>query len=296
MYEPGSVMKVVTMASALQEGVITPDWVYNDTGEIIVGGLPIHNWDNNAHGVVDAETVLVESLNIGAATLAVDYLGRNAFYNMLGAFGFGSRTRVDLEGEQSGRVRVPGDEEWSESDLGANSYGQGISATPLQMLNAVNVIANGGLLMQPRVVSQIIRGGEVTTIEPVVMRRVLSEEVAAQVTQMMVAAVDRGLDDLARVEGYAVAGKTGTAEIPSVVGYLTGQTIVTFIGYLPADAPQVSILVKLDRPQTNTFASQTAAPVFKALAEKLVTYLEIPTDADRALLEAQGGRVGRQRP
>jgi cell division protein FtsI (penicillin-binding protein 3) len=292
VYEPGSVMKVITMAAALQEGSITPDWVYNDEGRYPVGSLVIQNWDRRAHGIVDAETVLVESLNIGAAKLAVEELGFNSFYNMIGAFGFGARTRVDLQGEASGIVRVPGDERWSESDLGANAYGQGISVTSLQMLNAVNVIANGGLLLQPRVVKQVIHGTEVTDVETIVLRRVLSEQVAQQVTQMMVAAVERGLDDLARVDGYAVAGKTGTAEIPSPVGYLIDQTNVSFVGFLPADAPQVSIIVKLNSPTTNTFASQTAAPVFKALAEKLVTYLEIPTDADRALLVQQGGRVG----
>lgn len=296
VYEPGSVMKVITMAAALQDGVITPDWVYNDEGTYIVGGEEIQNWDRRAHGIVDAETVLVESLNIGAAKIAVEELGRNSFYNMLGAFGFGSRTRVDLEGEQTGRIRIPGDSEWSESDLGTNSFGQGMSVTPLQMLNAYNVIANGGLLLQPRVVKQVIRGSEITNIDLIVTRRVISREVADQVTAMMVAAVERGLDDLARVDGYSVAGKTGTAEIPSPVGYVSGATIVTFIGFLPADAPQVSILIKLDRPQSNTFASQTAAPVFKRLAEKLVTYLEIPTDADRALLIQQGGVVGRLRP
>jgi cell division protein FtsI/penicillin-binding protein 2 len=108
----------------------------------------------------------------------------------------------------------------------------------------------------------------------------------------MVAAVERGLDDLGRVDGYSVAGKTGTAEIASPVGYVLGQTNVSFVGFLPADAPQVSIIVKLGEPKTDTYASQTAAPVFKRLAEKLVTYLEIPTDADRALLVQQGGSVG----
>jgi cell division protein FtsI/penicillin-binding protein 2 len=292
VYEPGSVMKVITMAAALQEGAITPDWVYNDEGSYLVGGLTIQNWDRRAHGIVDAETVLVESLNIGAAKLAVDELGFNRFYNMLGAFGFGSRTRVDLQGEATGIVRIPGDERWSESDLGANAYGQGISVTSLQMLNAVNVIANGGLLMQPRVVKQIIHGTDVTDVAPVVLRRVLSDQVAQQVTEMMVAAVERGLDDLGRVDGYSVAGKTGTAEISSPVGYLDGRTNVSFVGFLPADAPQVSILVKLGEPKTDTFASQTAAPVFRELAEQLVTYLEIPTDADRELLVQQGGYVG----
>ncbi|MBK9123283.1 MAG: penicillin-binding protein 2 [Chloroflexi bacterium] len=296
IYEPGSVMKVITMAAALQAGVITPDWVYNDEGVYRVGGEEIRNWDGQAYGIVDAETVIVESLNIGASKIAVEALGRNAFYSHLTAFGFGSRTRVDLEGEQLGRLRIPGDETWSESDLGVNAFGQGMSVTPLQMLNAINAIANGGLLMQPRVVKQVIRGQEVTTIEPVFIRRVINEDVARQVTNMMVAAVERGLDGRASVEGYTVAGKTGTAEIPSPVGYVTGATIATFVGFLPADAPQVSILVKLDRPKTAIFASQTAAPVFQALAEQLVTYLEIPTDEDRRFLVAEGGIVGALRP
>ncbi len=292
IYEPGSVMKVITMAAALERGVITPDWVYNDQGQYTVGGKVIMNWDRRPHGLVDATTVLVDSLNIGAAKIAVEHLGPQAFYTMMSAFGFGQRTRVDLDGEQSGILRIPGDALWSESDLGANSYGQGVSVTPLQMLNAFNVIANGGLLVQPRIVSQVIRGQEVTTLEPVVVRRVISEQTAAIVTQMLVQAVNVGLDDRARLPGYTVAGKTGTAEIPTIEGYLTNATNVTFIGYLPADAPTVSVLIKLDQPKSGTFASQTAAPVFRRLAERLVTYLEIPTDDIRAQLRQAGGAVG----
>ncbi len=164
------------------------------------------------------------------------------------------------------------------------------------MLNAFNVIANGGLLVQPRVVSQVIRGQDVTTIEPVVVRRVISEQTAATVTQMMLSAVNIGLDEQARLTGYSVAGKTGTAEIPTIEGYLSNATNVTFIGYLPADAPTVSVLVKLDQPKTGTFASQTAAPVFRQLAERLVTFLEIPTDDIRAQLRDAGGAVGAARP
>jgi len=293
IYEPGSVMKVMTVAAALDRGVITPDWVYNDEGQYTVGGKTILNWDRLPHGLVDTTTVLVESLNIGAAKIAVEHLGPDQFYAMISAFGFGTRTRVDLDGEQSGILRIPGDSLWSESDLGANSYGQGISVTPLQMLNAFNVVANGGLLVQPRIVAQVIRGQAVTTIEPVVLRRVISEETAAEVTRMLVDVVNVGLDDAARLPGYTVAGKTGTAEIPTIEGYLSNTTNVTFIGYLPADAPTVSVLIKLDQPKSGTFASQTAAPVFRRLAERLVTYLEIPTDDIRDQLRAAGGAVGK---
>lgn len=291
IYEPGSVMKVITVAAALERGAITPDWVYNDQGSYNVGNRVIMNWDRQPYGLVDVTSILVNSLNIGAAKIAVEQLGLDGFYAMMSAFGFGQLTRVDLDGEQPGILRTPGDSLWSESDLGANSYGQGVSVTPLQMLNSFNVIANGGLLIQPRIVSQVIRGQEVTTIEPVVLRRVISEETARTVTQMMVAAVEVGLDESAQLPGYTVAGKTGTAEIPSIEGYLNNATNVTFIGFMPADAPTVSVLIKLDQPSSGTFASQTAAPVFRRLAERLVTYLEIPTDDIRAQLREAGGAV-----
>lgn len=291
IYEPGSVMKVITVAAALERGAITPDWVYNDQGSYNVGNRVIMNWDRQPYGLVDVTSILVNSLNIGAAKIAVEQLGLDGFYAMMSAFGFGQRTGVDLDGEQPGILRTPGDSLWSESDLGANSYGQGVSVTPLQMLNSFNVIANGGLLIHPRIVSQIIRGQEVATIEPVVERRVISEETARTVTQMMVAAVEVGLDESAQLPGYTVAGKTGTAEIPSIEGYLNNATNVTFIGFLPADAPTVSVLIKLDQPRSGTFASQTAAPVFRRLAERLVTYLEIPTDDIRAQLREAGGAV-----
>lgn len=291
IYEPGSVMKVITVAAALERGAITPDWVYNDQGSYNVGNRVIMNWDRQPYGLVDVTSILVNSLNIGAAKIAVEQLGLDGFYAMMSAFGFGQRTGVDLDGEQPGILRTPGDSLWSESDLGANSYGQGVSVTPLQMLNSFNVIANGGLLIHPRIVSQVIRGQEVATIEPVVERRVISEETARTVTQMMVAAVEVGLDESAQLPGYTVAGKTGTAEIPSIEGYLNNATNVTFIGFLPADAPTVSVLIKLDQPRSGTFASQTAAPVFRRLAERLVTYLEIPTDDIRAQLREAGGAV-----
>ncbi|NOG50420.1 MAG: hypothetical protein HND48_14085 [Chloroflexi bacterium] len=211
IYEPGSVMKVITMAAALQAGAITPDWVYNDEGVYLVGGEEIRNWDGQAYGIVDAETVIVESLNIGASKIAVEALGRNAFYSYLTAFGFGSRTRVDLEGEQLGRLRIPGDETWSESDLGGQRVRAGYGRNAAANAQRDQRNRERGLLMQPRVVKQVIHGQEVTNIEPIFIRRVISEEVARQVTSMMVAAVERGLDGRASVEGYTVAGKTGTA-------------------------------------------------------------------------------------
>lgn len=297
VYEPGSVFKVITVASALETGVISPDWTYNDQGVYEIGGVTIRNWDRDAHGVSDTTKVLVKSLNIGAATIAYE-MGLETFYQMLNEFGIGQLTRVDLQGEEEGLLRTPNDltGEWSESDLGTNSFGQGVSVTPLQMLTAVNAIANNGLIMQPRVVYQIIDGETIYPSQPQGIRRPISAETARIVTNMMVAVVNdpEGVDLQAQVPGYTIAGKTGTAEIADVVGYLSDQFIMSFVGFLPADDPQVSILIKLDRPNSGRWASQVVAPIFSRLTSRLVVLLEIPTDEVRYNLIAEGVTVGGQ--
>ena len=288
-YEPGSIFKVLTMASALEMGTITPDWGYNDTGEIDVGGVPIYNWDRAAHGYTTATQALVESLNVGMATISTK-MGPTDFYTMMDKFGIGRPTGIDLEGEQAGTMFTPGDENWSESQLGTNAFGQGVAVTPLQMVTAVGAIANGGLMMQPRVIHQVIDGDQVIEARPANLGRPISAETAREVTQMMVSVVSDGLDGKASVPGYSIAGKTGTAQIPTPIGYEQGTSIASFIGFFPADDPQVIVLVKLDRP-ADYWGSQTAAPAFQKLAERLVLALEIPTDDVRHELSAQGGAV-----
>jgi cell division protein FtsI (penicillin-binding protein 3) len=288
-YEPGSVMKIITVAAALDRGVIEPGFTYFDNGSLEVGGITVQNWDRAAHGTVDTTQILVQSLNIGAATLAM-MMGPDNFYPELNEFGFGRRTGVDLQGEESGIFYAPGNPNWAEANIATNSFGQGISVTPLQMLTAVNAIANGGLMMQPRVVHQINDNGEVFTSQPTALGRPISAETASIVTQMMVAVVEDGLDESASLPGYTIAGKTGTAEIPTPFGYEAGTSIVTFVGFLPADDPQVSILIRLDRPR-EYWASVVAAPVFRDLAERLVVQLAIPPDATRRELALQGGSI-----
>lgn len=288
VYEPGSVMKVLTVAGALEKEVIKDDWTYNDQGAITVGGQTIYNWDRRSHGVTNAAQVLIQSLNVGAATIAVE-MGTDNFYSTMRAFGFGQPTRIDLPGEEAGIVKVPGDPEWSESDLATNSYGQGISTTPIQMIAAFSAIANDGLLYQPRVVKQIVDGDQIINAQPSA-RRVISAKTANIVTEMMVRTVNEGLDK-ASIPGYSIAGKTGTAEIPSPIGYEPNASIVTFIGFLPSDDPQVVVLVKLDRPR-DYWGSVVAAPVFRRLAERLVILLEIPTDDIRLALKSQSSVSG----
>ncbi len=288
VYEPGSVMKVVTVAAALELGVITPEWTYNDQGFIDIGGIRIENAERRAYGVVDTAQVLINSLNVGAATIAQE-MGWEDFYRMLARFGFGQPTRVDLQGEEAGILKTPYDDDWSESDLGTNSFGQGISVTPLQMITAFAAIANDGLMMQPRVVYQIVDGSEVYTTQPTALTRVVSKRTADIVTDMMVRTVNESLEN-AQLPGYAIAGKTGTAEISSPLGYERDASIASFIGFLPADAPQVVVLVKLDRP-SGYWGSVVAAPVFRRIAERLVILMEIPPDDVRLAIQSQGGAV-----
>ncbi len=288
-YEPGSVMKLVTIAGALDRGVIQPDFTYIDNGVLDVGGVQVQNWDRRAWGAVDATGILVDSLNVGAATVAT-MMGPQTFYEELEQFSFGQRTGIDLQGEEAGILFAPGDPDWSEGNLATNAFGQGISVTPIQMLSAVNAIANGGLMMQPRVVHQIIAGDNLIESEPVVLGRPISSQAAAEVTQMMIRVVADGLDNAATLPGYTIAGKTGTAEIATPFGYESNSSIVTFVGFLPADDPQISVLVRLDRPR-DYWASLVAAPVFQRLAERLVVALSIPPDDVRRALAVDGGSI-----
>jgi len=285
VYEPGSAFKPVTIAAALDTGEVTPETTYYDTGSILVGGQVIANWDWRARGETTITGILSYSLNVGAATMSTK-IGAEKFYRYVRRFGFGEPTGVDLAGEVAGIVKTPGDAEWHESDLGTNSFGQGISVTPLQLINAMAAIANGGLLMKPYLVQKIVRGdGTVTEIQPVVRRRVTSEETAKTLSQMLMEGVEEGVARYAKVEGYSIAAKTGTAQIPIPGGYDPTWTMATVVGWAPADDPRFVILVKIDKPKTSPWAEAVAVPVFKELAEGLFDYLGIPPDEVRLAKE-----------
>lgn len=287
-FEPGSTFKILTMAAALDMGLVTPETIYNDTTYIEIGGQVIWNWDRAAHGETDMVGLLAKSLNVGAATLAMQ-LGQQNFYRYVRAFGIGRPTGIDLQAEAAGQLRTrdtdPGN--WSESDLGTNSFGQGVSATPIQMIAAVAAVANDGVLVQPHLVKKIINGTNETVAKTVQVGRPISAKTARTLTDMLVQAVDREVP-FAQVPGYRVAGKTGTAQIPVPGGYDDPWTIASFIGYAPADNPQLIIMVKLDRPTLSPYGSETAAPVFQKLATRLFAVLDIkPDDIQLTLNNAQ---------
>lgn len=275
IYEPGSVFKLITFASALNDHIITPESKYLDTNKFVYYEQRIENWDRKGRGEVTAQQALAESLNVTTAKIAVD-VGADKFYKTVARFGFGMNTGVELANEAAGIVRNPKRSEWYPAYLATNAFGQGISVTPLQMANAVAAIAAGGVLHRPHIVRLAINGSSIRSKEVESVSRAISPEAAKTLTQMMIAAANH--TSKATLDGYAIAGKTGTAEIPGLGGYKEARTIATFIGFFPADDPQFLILVKLDRPKASAWASSTAAPLFRKIAQDIIHLYGIPPD------------------
>jgi cell division protein FtsI/penicillin-binding protein 2 len=283
LYEPGSIFKVLTMAAALDSGTVTRDSVYNDTASIELGGQVFWNWDRGGYGTLDMTGLLAKSRNVGAATLAVQ-MGQQAFYKYLRAFGLGQPTGIDLQNEAAGLVitRDKNPDRWSEAILASNSFGQAIAVTPIQMVAAIGAVANDGVLVQPHMVKKIIRADRVDETKIVPLSRPISRQTANTLSDMLANAVlseaPEGL-----VDGYTIAGKTGTAQIPIPGGYDDPWTIASFIAYAPAHDPQVIVLVKLDRPTTSMWGSETAVPVFQRLATRLFPVLGVRPDNQLAI-------------
>lgn len=275
-YEPGSVLKVCTIAAALDAGVIQPDQVFQDTGRVVIDGAVIRNSDGIAHGNVDVTTVLARSLNVVSVQIA-QTLGVDAYYRAMHAFGFGNRTGVDLSAENNGKVMLPDSPEWSRNQFATSSFGQGIAVTPYQLINAVNAIANDGVLMQPFVIQRWIdaKGNHIEK-NPVPLQRAISPETARIMRGIMKAATKRATPEVSP-QGYSVAGKTGTAQY-YVDGRIAEDTIVSYVGFLPADNPRVTILVKLDQPTSSTWANKTTVSVFHDIAAQTVLMLGVPPD------------------
>ncbi len=279
IYSPGSVLKTVTMAAAIDSGLVNPGSTYEDNGSAeIDGGLVIHNWDLSAHGTTTATQILQYSLNTGAVWLS-GLLGPDRFYDYLQRFGFGESTQMGLGGEADGLVRTNKEDGWYPIDLATNSFGQGMSATPVQMIIAVSAIVNGGLLMRPYVVEKVSGPNGDRTYEPVVVRRAVSEETSRTLVQMMNAVVDGVPGHRAHVPGYRVGGKTGTTTFED-----NPYSIASFIGFAPLDDPKFIMLVKIDEPKDDPLGGHVAAPVFGTLAPQILSYMGVFPDP--ALLES----------
>lgn len=285
-YEPGSVFKVITMAAALDAGVVTADTTFDDKGAITVGGATIYNWNSGAWGTVDMTGCMQHSLNVCLSWLSLQ-IGRDRFYSYLKSFGFDRNTGIDLGGENHWPMRLPGETDWYEVDLATNSFGQGISVTPIQMVMAVGAIANEGKMMAPHVVKALIIDGKQYNIDPVVVGSPVSSETAQTLTSMLVNSLENEASS-ALVEGYSVAGKTGTGEISTPLGYSSSQTNTSFVGWGPAEDPKFLVYVWLEKPEISIWGSEVAAPVFSELVSELVVLMNIPPDNVRLTLKPGG--------
>jgi cell division protein FtsI (penicillin-binding protein 3)/stage V sporulation protein D (sporulation-specific penicillin-binding protein) len=277
-YEPGSIFKPITMAAAIDAGRVTPNTLFEDTGSVQIGQHTIRNSDGKAHGWQTMTQVLEESLNTGTI-FAVRELGARPFLKYVEDFGFGAATGVELDTEAPGNIeslRKKGDI-WSAT----GSFGQGITATPLQMVVAFGALANGGKLMTPHVVAERVSAdGQTSKVAPQEIRQVITKRASALVGGMLANVVENGHGKRAAVPGYWVAGKTGTAQIARTdgQGYEKDDSIGSFVGYAPVDDPAFVMLVKLVRPRDVEWAESSAAPLFGDIAKFLLQYLQIPPE------------------
>jgi cell division protein FtsI/penicillin-binding protein 2 len=274
-YEPGSVFKALTMAAAINTGKVTPFTTYTDTGEIRLYDRVIKNFDNKAYGLMTMTGVLENSLNTGAI-FAARATGKEAFSSYVKNFGFGVATGLDLGPEGGGNV-APIDKK-GELYMCTASFGQGITATPLQLIRAYSALVNGGNLFAPYIVDRVIYpGGKVVKTEPKIVNQVISAETSKQVASMLVSVVQNGHSQKAQVPGYLVGGKTGTAQVPDPVhGGYSAETIHTFIGFAPLEKPAFVILVKLDNVKKTQYADGSTVPIFNKIAKFILNYYGIP--------------------
>lgn len=281
-YEPGSVLKVLTMAAALDTGTVRPETTYVDTGAIEVGGITIRNWNRDSWGQQNMVGCLQHSLNVCMAWISTQ-MGMQNFYSYMERFGLGHSTGVDLSGEAMGRLKIPGDTDWYPVDLGTNAFGQGITVTPMQMLMAVSAVANEGKMVTPHVLHSMLRDGHQYTVPSQYAGSPITADTAHTLSEMLAISLEQESSQ-ALVPGYRLAGKTGTAQIPTEYGYDAEHTNVSFIGWGPVDDPQFMVYIWLQKPDSSIWASETAAPVFSEVAEQSVILLNIPPDVVRSQL------------
>lgn len=274
MFEPGSIFKIVASSAVLNEEIMTPETtVFCENGRY---RLPNRRTikDVSAKGWLSLEQVLHKSSNIGMIKI-VQQLGPELFKAYTEDYGFGKTTGIDLPYEQTGNLYSL--RRWDTNSLASVPFGQGISVTPLQMVNALTVIANGGVLRKPYITKEIRdnHGKLVKKNHPVEIRRVLQPHTAQQMTDILVGVVENGSGKRAKIEGVSIAGKTGTAQkAEKGKGYAAGKEVMSFMGFLPAESPKIAIIVTIDEPSGARFSGQIAAPVFKRIATKTIKYIE----------------------
>ena len=300
-FEPGSTFKTVLAAAALDEGVVgKDDLFYCEMGKYPYAGKIIH--DTHPHGWLPFSKILQVSSNIGFTKVA-EKLKKDRFFKYIEKFGFGQPTGIDVPGEVSGLLRRP--EKWSGVDLATHGFGQGISTTPMQLVMAYAAIANGGFLMRPYVMRRAVgpKGEVLSENQPHVVRRVISEKTAKLLASMLRDVThEGGTGTMANVDGFEVAGKTGTAQKADPVngGYSAKKRVASFVGFVPANKPRLVALVLIDEPEVNVYGGVVAAPVFRNIAQGALRHLAVAPQKMAALPSVAGqlephGRMGVRR-
>ncbi len=266
LYEPGSVIKVITMVIGLETKKITPETQFLDKGSVTLNNKTIRNWDKKAYGLVSMSQIIERSINTGAVFVE-SKIGHKDFYNYLKKFGFEEKTNIDLPYEIAGNLNNLKRNDFQDIDYANASFGQGIALTPISLINAFSAIANNGVLMRPYLNNEF---------KPEIVRRVVSKQAAEEVIKMMESAVIKG--KIADIPYYRVAGKTGTAQIPDLKagGYLEEYNH-TYIGFAPVSDPRFTILIKLEKPKAE-LAGLTVVPAFKELAQFVLNYYNVLPD------------------
>jgi len=279
LYEPGSTFKPLVMSSALDAKLVTPTTRCNACGgPISIGGYEIHTWNDKYRKNINMIEVIQHSDNTGMVFVA-QKLGLDRMINALSKFGIGDTTGIDLQGEVFAPLKDKS--KWYEVDLATTGFGQGISITPIELLTAIGAIANEGKRMEPHVVAAVENNkGEFIKIEPKVIDTPINSQTAKVMAEIMVNAVNKGEASWARVKGYRIAGKTGTASIPIAGHYDPNQTIASFVGFAPSNDPKFVMVVIINRPTTSIYGAETAAPMFFDITRSLLNYYGIPPQGE----------------
>ena len=276
LYEPGSVMKIITAAAAIDAGVVTPYTEYYDNGEVWIDTVRLTNWDNGMYGKQTMTGVLQNSINTGAVFMQ-RALGTERFQQYLDAFGFAKPTGIDLQGEATGIFRKPDDDGYSIVDVATQSFGQSISVTPIQLMQAVAASINGGNMITPHVVkAHISADGVRTEVAPHVTGRAISSQTSDTIRGMLGEVIAQDPDGWGRNPSrYTAGGKSGTANIPVWGSYNDDHQIASFIGFAPLEKPRILVLVKLDQNQDLMTGTQAAGPIFAHFADDALRYLSV---------------------
>jgi len=271
-YEPGSTFKPLIVAAALEEGLVKPNDLFNESGPVKIGNYTIRNWNDKYDGKITITRILEKSSNVGMVYIGAK-LGKEKLHEYIGKYGFGSKTQIDLQGESSGQVKPLS--AWYPIDEATMPFGQGISVTGIQLVRAFASLINGGNLMRPHVVKEVLEGDDLKVREPEVQQQVLSEKTSNTIRKMLVSVVNNAEVTWKMPKGYTFGGKTGTAQIAIQGSYDASKTIASFIGFAPAENPAFLMLVVIQEPESSSWGSETAAPLFFDIAEDLLIYLNI---------------------